>query len=109
MLECIPVPIKGSRATGNQKYTDLFAFSLSESKSSGCLVQACSKSQVTSVLDFSTNYCNLRNLYCNRSDGCVPLTPGGDLEYEEEYTSCKQNEKSNCIVADLVEDNLDRE
>ena len=89
--------IKGQRLTGNQKYTDLFAFSLKpDSDGSGCHVSACSESQVFSILDFSTNYCNLRNLYCNSADGCVPVQY--DLAYEEEYTQCGQNKKADCIV-----------
>jgi len=91
------IVIQGKRLTGKQNYTDLFAFSLSSDGASSCNVQACSESQVFSILDFSTNYCNLRNLYCNAGDGCVGLVTD-DLEYEEEYTKCRQNKKSDCIV-----------
>ena len=38
-----------------------------------CVVRGCSASQVTSVADFSTNYCNLRMLYCGSKDGCRPV------------------------------------
>jgi len=90
---------KGSRVTGDGKYTDLFNFNF-KSMSGGeeCEVTACSESQVFSVLDFSTNYCNLRNLYCNSDDGCVPLN--SDLTYYELYTSCMQRKKESCIVAE---------
>ena len=89
--------VKGSRLTANGKWTDLLDFSfISTNEGSTCTVTACSESQVFSILDFSTNYCNLRNLYCNSSDGCSPVQY--DLTYEESYVSCGQNKKQNCIV-----------
>lgn len=88
--------IQGSRITGDGKYTDLFNFSFSDVADSKCEVVACSESQVFSVLDYSTNYCNLRNLFCNSSDGCVPVQH--DLDYTEDYSFCGQNKKENCIV-----------
>jgi hypothetical protein len=30
-----------------------------------CVAHMCSESQVFSIGDFDTNYCNLRNVYCN--------------------------------------------
>lgn len=61
-----------SRRTGNDKYTDkmLFNFEDDQSGEKRCTLAACSESQVTSVADFSTNYCNLRNLYCGVTDHC---------------------------------------
>eukprot|EP01083_Nonionella_stella_P270656 916657_1 len=98
--------VTGERLTGDGKYTDKFVFTFTESSSSsssssssGCEVTACSESQVFSILDFSTNYCNLRNLYCNSSkDGCV--TQQYDfLDYEEKYVKCGQNVVEKCIVS----------
>jgi hypothetical protein len=95
--------VTGERLTGDGKYTDKFVFTFTESSSSssssGCQVTACSESQVFSILDFSTNYCNLRNLYCNSSkDGCV--TQQYDfLDYEENYVKCGQNVVEKCIVS----------
>mmetsp|Transcript_10166 Transcript_10166/g.15323 ORF Transcript_10166/g.15323 Transcript_10166/m.15323 type:complete len:198 (-) Transcript_10166:99-692(-) len=94
--------VTGERLTGDGKYTDKFVFTFTESlssSSSGCQVTACSESQVFSILDFSTNYCNLRNLYCNGSkDGCV--TQQYDfLDYEEKYVKCGQNVVEKCIVS----------
>merc|ERR1711865_1126354 len=40
----------------------------------GCRIEACSESQGTSVGDFSTNYCDLRNLYCGSADGCKTVS-----------------------------------
>lgn len=98
--------VTGERLTGDGKYTDKFVFTFtpeesesSSSSSSGCQVTACSESQVFSILDFSTNYCNLRNLYCNSSkDGCV--TQKYDfLDYDERYVKCGQNVVEKCIVS----------
>mmetsp|Transcript_6461 Transcript_6461/g.8907 ORF Transcript_6461/g.8907 Transcript_6461/m.8907 type:complete len:169 (+) Transcript_6461:147-653(+) len=83
------------RVTGNGKYTDLQKWTLSGSGSS-CEVAACSESQVTSILDFSTNYCNLHVLYCGSQDGC-PVAKL-DFKYQEAFASCSQNDKSKCIV-----------
>ena len=53
-----------SRLTGNQKYTDHINFKFStDSEGAGCSIDACSQSQVTSVADYSTNYCNSRKKY----------------------------------------------
>ena len=45
---------------------------------------------MNSVLDYSTNYCNLHSLYCSFADGCP--TVGGDLTYTEDFNSCKQHD-----------------
>ena len=60
------------RRTGNDKYTDkmLFSFEDSEAGPKSCTIAACSESQVTSIADFSTNYCNLRIMYCGSTDKC---------------------------------------
>ena len=72
--------LAGTRTTANGQYTDKFAFSFA-AVSAGCELEACSESQVTSVADFSTNYCNLHNLYCGSQDGCTPA--GSDYAYTE--------------------------
>jgi len=60
------------RQTGDLKYVDKMTFSF-EAGVGSCTVSGCSESQVTSIGDFSTNYCNLRMLYCGASDGCIPV------------------------------------
>ena len=45
----------------------------SSSRFTGCTIEACSESQVSSVLDYGTNYCNLKMLYCGSADGCKPV------------------------------------
>mmetsp|Transcript_65826 Transcript_65826/g.143418 ORF Transcript_65826/g.143418 Transcript_65826/m.143418 type:complete len:173 (+) Transcript_65826:75-593(+) len=61
-----------SRLTGDGKYTDKQIFRL-EPAGSACKIEACSRSQVFSVFDFGTNYCNLKMLYCGSQDGCKPV------------------------------------
>tara|TARA_B110001452_G_scaffold209203_1_gene179498 strand:+ start:116 stop:616 length:501 start_codon:yes stop_codon:yes gene_type:complete len=60
------------RLTGDGKYTDKQIFTLTAS-GSGCLIEACSRSQVGSYLDGGTNYCDLKMLFCGTADGCKPL------------------------------------
>lgn len=89
--------VEGSRLTGDGKYTDLFNFGFSDYGEGGCEVSACSESQVKSIKDFSTNYCTLRNLYCNSSDGCN-IVNSDFLEYSESYSNCLQRTAELCIV-----------
>mmetsp|Transcript_9940 Transcript_9940/g.29229 ORF Transcript_9940/g.29229 Transcript_9940/m.29229 type:complete len:86 (-) Transcript_9940:37-294(-) len=77
-----------------------FAFAAQEDGS--CEVSACSESQVFSIADFSTNYCNLHDLYCGTEDGCAMVTTE-DLTYTEDVkvslgagkdkAACKGNQK----------------
>mmetsp|Transcript_6492 Transcript_6492/g.13385 ORF Transcript_6492/g.13385 Transcript_6492/m.13385 type:complete len:199 (-) Transcript_6492:39-635(-) len=63
-----------SRKTGNGKYTDKLNIGFLPSRSDqSCTIRGCSESQVSSVLDMSTNYCNLRMLYCGSAEGCRPV------------------------------------
>jgi hypothetical protein len=67
-------------SVGGTVYTDKQTFSLSD-VDGGCQIEACSESQGTSVGDFSTNYCDMRNLYCGSSDGCKTVSK--DFTHEE--------------------------
>lgn len=91
--------LSGKRLSGNKKYTDLFDFTfLNLADSSGCTVEACSESQVTSILDFDTNYCNLHNLYCNsENENCQVISH--ELSYSEQYSNCWQRNVDSCISA----------
>merc|ERR1711862_659705 len=60
-------------SVGGQVYTDKQTFVLTE-QDGGCKIEGCSESQGFSVGDFSTNYCDLRNLYCGSADGCSTLS-----------------------------------
>merc|ERR1712217_400601 len=59
-------------SVGGQVYTDKQNFVLRDNKGS-CEILACSESQGTSVADMSTNYCDIRNLYCASADGCTSI------------------------------------
>merc|ERR1712048_42896 len=65
--------------SGNRKYTDKMTFSLFD-ENGKCSIQACSASQVFSVADFSTNYCNLRMLYCGSKEGCKPVATDAAIQ-----------------------------
>ena len=89
-----------TRLTGNNKYTDklnlLFTPTLGDSLASlGCVVAACSESQVTSVIDMSTNYCNLHDLMCGSKAGCAYVKH--DLTMSEKLDSCLQHDASQCL------------
>jgi hypothetical protein len=79
MREGLEEYILGNRTTGDGLYTDLYNFALEDDGQGGCVIEACSQSQVFSIIDGSTNYCNLRNLYCGSDAGCVPLSH--DIRY----------------------------
>ena len=57
------------------RYTDKVHIHLSSSGSSVCMIHSCSRSQVNSYKDYSTNYCNIVSLYCGSKDGrnCNPV------------------------------------
>ena len=89
-----------SRLTGNKRYTDKMTFTFSNHGTSSCAIEACSESQVFSIADFSTNYCNLRNLYCGAEDGCQVVR----YDFTTEETNINPSfgagvDKSACIVA----------
>jgi len=77
-------------------YTDEVLLTFTSS-GAGCSVDACSESQVTSVLDFSTNFCNIHDLYCSDA-GCNPIAGGNKLTYTEKIieNSSKQHSTSDC-------------
>jgi len=62
-----------SRLTGNGKYTDKMIFTLTAASTASCKIEACSRSQVFSIADGGTNYCDLKMLYCGSADGCKPV------------------------------------
>jgi len=77
-------------------YTDEVLLTFTSS-GAGCSVDACSESQVTSVLDFSTNFCNIHDLYCSDA-GCNPIAGANKLAYTEKIieNSSKQHSTSDC-------------
>lgn len=91
--------LAGQRITGDEKYTDLFDFSFTSDGIDGCLVEACSESQVMSIKDFSTNFCNLHDLYCNSADGCP--TVAKELSYSESFDSCNEHDNNVCVASSV--------
>ena len=87
--------LETSRLTGDKKYTDLINFSFEwNSDSVGCVVYGCSQSQVFSIGDAGTNYCNIFSLYCN-DDKCQPFTK---LKYSNEVIDkCTQADPNVCL------------
>lgn len=59
-------------SVGNVTYTDKQLFTFVDAAEGNCTILACSESQGPSDLDFSTNYCNIHNLYCD-AEGCNPV------------------------------------
>jgi hypothetical protein len=99
----IDTVVKGSHRSGKGGYTDLFELTLDTNKEGDCVVTACSESQVTSVIDYSTNYCNLRNLYCSdHPDGC-PIVKNS-FQYVEKYKNCRQRDARQCVPGRMVEE-----
>lgn len=81
-----PTTLEASRTTANGQYTDQLGivfeeYGASSSNGAGCAVYGCSVSQVTSFMDYSTNFCNIHDLYCGTADGCAVVK--SDLTYKE--------------------------
>merc|ERR1712113_691268 len=74
------------RQTANGKYTDRIVLQFASSGGT-CVVKGCSESQVTSFMDFSTNFCNIRMLTCGSEDGCK----SSGLDWTDKLTENKQS------------------
>ncbi|CAE8583234.1 unnamed protein product, partial [Polarella glacialis] len=75
------------RVTSNKKYTDKLTFTFVDFPQGVCKISGCSESQVFSIGDASTNYCNLRMLYCGSSEGCKPVQKDFAVEESAEHPS----------------------
>jgi len=62
-----------------------------------CMINSCSDSQCESNNDQSTNYCNMRNLYCGSADGCKIVET--DLVYKEKHhnSKCPRKDPTQCF------------
>mmetsp|Transcript_35664 Transcript_35664/g.114041 ORF Transcript_35664/g.114041 Transcript_35664/m.114041 type:complete len:368 (+) Transcript_35664:88-1191(+) len=80
------------RVTGDGKYVDKLNFHFRDEDDGSCTAFACSQSQVTSILDFGTNHCNLFILYCGSDAGC-PFVKH-DLSFTEHINSCSDSTTS---------------
>merc|ERR1712083_1276145 len=76
-----------------------------------CKILACSESQGTSVGDFSTNYCDIRNLYCGSADGCTAVehdfassevSHSGSIGAGHDFSGCIVKQQSLVTVKLLV-------
>ena len=88
-------------SVGGIVFTDKQLFTLAQS-GSDCEISACSESQSTSLKDFSTNYCDLRNLYCGSADGCKPVVHDFASSETSVHASSGQNDWSQCVVKTVV-------
>ena len=87
------------RVTGDGKYTDLVNMDFKSGYPGCCSVTSCSESQVFSVADFSTNYCNQFLLLCGSADGC--RFSGLDTTYIEKKVttfSAASTNKNDCFA-----------
>jgi len=88
------------KSVGGQTYTDKQVFTLAASAKGddSCDIYACSESQGSSLKDFSTNYCDMRNLYCGSADGCKTLLHDFSTTEGKVDASSGQHDFSACIV-----------
>jgi len=87
------------KAFGGKVYTDKQIFTLTPKDANSCQIEGCSESQGTSVGDFSTNYCDIRNLYCGSADGCSPVHNDFTSEEDDHKGSLGAgHDFSKCVV-----------
>merc|ERR1719215_1499462 len=95
------------RVTGNKMYTDKMGFGFAAQGADQCIITGCSESQSTSVADFSTNYCNLRNLYCGSKEGCKSVASDFDIQEVEVSPSLGAGkDASACMVKRAVQSEM---
>ena len=88
----LPATWEFSRVTGDGKYTDLINYAFYEYGVTSCQTYACSVSQVFSIGDAGTNFCNIHDLYCDE-EGCNPFYK---LFYDESVAKCTENNVDKC-------------
>jgi len=78
------------RVTKNKVFTDKQDFKLT-AKGTGCSVEACSESQGLSAADGGTNFCDMFDLFCNKTDcangNCCTVLKN-NLSYTIESKEC---------------------
>lgn len=84
-----------SRLSSNGRFTDKQLFTFSEVGTS-CSVTGCSESQGGSGSDKSTNYCNLRNLYCGSAEKCCRMKT--DFSWQETKITKSSGASNNADV-----------
>jgi len=92
-----------SRRTGDGKYTDKMTFVFTDQGGS-CKIEGCSESQVFSILDMSTNYCEQKLLYCGSDEGCnVANSDFTHTEDEKDTMSGASTNFGDCLKVAQVE------
>lgn len=83
--------------TGSKvKYTDSIELSFEPSQNDEkCRLSAKSSSQVFSILDFGTNFCNINNLYCSDNKACQPFEA---LTYSYTVGKCTDPSIKSCYT-----------
>ena len=90
--------VTGSACSGC--YTDKLQWSFQDDVGGGsCTFVGCSESQGGSFLDYSTNYCNLRMLYCSSADGCTPVVHDvPSMETHTHHSAGASTDAAACIT-----------
>ena len=88
----LPATWKFSRVTGDGKYTDLLNYAFYAYGETSCQMYGCSESQVFSIGDYGTNFCNIHDLYCNDKECQLH----SNLHYTEEFIKCNQHHLDSC-------------
>lgn len=84
-----------SGSASTVKYVDKVKFLLSSSsEGTACDLFATSDSQVFSILDFGTNFCNINNLYCS-DESCRPFKR---LTYTYKVNKCTDSTLKSCYT-----------
>jgi hypothetical protein len=83
--------------TGSKvKYIDSIELTFEPSQNDDkCRMSAKSSSQVFSILDFGTNFCNINNLYCTDNKACQSF---GDLKYVYTVGKCTDSTIKSCYT-----------
>eukprot|EP00040_Diaphanoeca_grandis_P005439 m.32839 g.32839 ORF g.32839 m.32839 type:complete len:188 (+) comp16708_c1_seq1:50-613(+) len=94
------IAVTTQRTTGKAPhYLDKQTFILTPAANDAmsCGISSCSVSQTASVADFSTNYCDLRMLYCGVADGCKTVTYNTTATETCVSASSGQHSASDCL------------
>jgi len=98
VTDASPTELQGTRVTGLKggpsmggPFTDKWNLKFAASPSGGCAVSAASTSTGFSILDASTNYCNLHNLYASP-----------DWKFAETFESCNEHDTVSCGPGDVM-------
>ncbi|CAK9033688.1 unnamed protein product [Durusdinium trenchii] len=91
------VPALGMKCPGSKSF--LHAWAKLEALADTSCQDVMEEIKVFSLKDFSTNYCNLRNLYCGSEEGCKPVKHDfNNSEVSLDKARFAGKDKSACIV-----------